>query len=109
MIRSIVMAVVALDHVSLAFGHLPLLDQAVLQIEAGERVCVIGRNGTGKSTLLRILSGEQRPDTGTVSVQSGSTVAMLEQDVPLSTNRSVFDVVSDGLGDISNLVASYHH
>jgi ABC transport system ATP-binding/permease protein len=103
------MAVAAFDRVSLAFGHLPLLDAAELQIEAGERVCVIGRNGSGKSTLLRLLGGEQQPDFGSVSLQSGLTTAMLDQDVPLSTNRTVFDVVSDGLGELSGLVASYHH
>ena len=56
------MPLVTLDHVSIAYGHVPLLDDASLQVEAGERVCVIGRNGTGKSTLLQIVSGEQAPD-----------------------------------------------
>ena len=59
------MPVASLDHVSIAFGHLPLLDDVVLQIERGERVGLVGRNGTGKSTLLQILSGEQHPDSGT--------------------------------------------
>jgi ATP-binding cassette subfamily F protein uup len=102
------MPLIALDHVSLAFGHLPLLDRVTLQIEPGERVCVIGRNGAGKSTLLRILGGEQVPDAGSVSTQSGLRVASLAQDVPLSADRPVFDVVADGLGDISDLVARYH-
>jgi ATP-binding cassette subfamily F protein uup len=103
------MPLVSLDHISLAFGHLPLLDDISFQIEPGERVCVIGRNGTGKSTLLRILSGEQVPDTGSVWVQPGARRARLEQDVPLSTDRPVFDVVSEGLGSLSQLVADYHH
>src|SRR5437762_3123314 len=60
------MPLVALDRVSLAFGHLPLVDSAALRIERGERVAVVGRNGAGKSTLLRIVSGEQPPDSGTV-------------------------------------------
>ena len=81
----------------------------VLQIEPGERVSLVGRNGTGKSTLLQILSGEQRPDAGSVWFQPGLRVARLAQDVPLSTNRSVVDVVADGLGELSELVASYHH
>src|SRR4051812_31712440 len=102
------MPLVVLDDVSLAFGHLPLLDQIALQIEAGERVSVVGRNGTGKSTLLRILGGEQAPDAGSVWVQPGVRIARLDQDIPLSSARSVFDIVAEGLGDISELVARYH-
>jgi ATP-binding cassette subfamily F protein uup len=99
---------VALDHVSLAFGDLPLLDAATLQIERGERVAVLGRNGAGKSSLLRIVSGEQRPDEGSVWTKPGLRPARLEQDVPFSTDRTVFAVVADGLGDLSDLVARYH-
>src|SRR5438309_3972510 len=102
------MAVVALDRVSLAFGHLPLLDEAMLRIEHGERVSVVGRNGAGKSTLLRIVSGEQAPDTGSVWKEPGLCIARLEQDVPFSTDRTVFEVVAEGLGDLSDLVAGYH-
>jgi ATP-binding cassette subfamily F protein uup len=102
------MPLVSLDRVSLAFGHLPLFDQSTLQIEPGERVSVVGRNGSGKSTLLRVVSGEQPPDTGSVSTGPGLRIAALEQDVPLSTARPVFDVVADGLGELSDLVARYH-
>ena len=70
----------------------------MLQLEAGERVSVVGRNGTGKSTLLRILSGEQAPDAGSVWRRPGLRVARLDQDVPLSDARTVFDVVAEGLG-----------
>src|ERR1700693_5905756 len=100
------MPLVSLDHISLAFGHLPLLDEISFQIEGRERVCVIGRNGTGKSTLLRILSGDQAPDTGSVWTAAGLRRARLEQDVPLSADRPVFDVVAEGLGAISDLVAT---
>jgi len=102
------MPLVSLDRVSLAFGHLPLFDQSTLQIEQGERVSVVGRNGSGKSTLLRVVSGEQPPDTGSVWTAPGLRIATLEQDVPLSTARTVFDVVADGLGELSDLVAAYH-
>src|SRR6266850_4269296 len=90
------MPLVALERVSIAFGHLPLLDDISLQVDARERVSVIGRNGTGKSTLLQIISGEIPPDSGTVWRQPALRVARLEQDVPLSAHRSVFDVVAEG-------------
>jgi len=103
------MPLVVLDHVTLAFGHLPLLDDVTLQVDAGERVCIVGRNGAGKSTLLQIASGELAPDAGTVWRQPGVRVARLVQDVPLSAHRAVFDVVADGLGDLGALVRNYHH
>src|SRR5262245_597709 len=103
------MSLVALDGVTLAFGHVPLVDDATLRIDRGERVAVLGRNGSGKSTVLRILSEEQKPDTGSVSKEPRLSVARLEQDVPFSTDRTVFDVVADGLGELRDLVAAYHH
>jgi ATP-binding cassette subfamily F protein uup len=90
------MPLVSLDRVSIAFGHLPLLDEASFQIDAKERVAVLGRNGTGKSTLLKIISGEVPADSGLVWRQPALKVSRLEQDVPLSSNRTVFDVVADG-------------
>ena len=90
------MPLAALDRVSIAFGHLPLLEEISLQIDARERVAIIGRNGTGKSTLLRIISGEIAPDGGTVWRQPALRVARLEQDVPLSADAPVFDVVAEG-------------
>jgi ATP-binding cassette subfamily F protein uup len=102
------MPLVSLDHISHAYGHLLLLDDVSLQLEAGERVAIIGRNGTGKSTLLRILSAEVPPDAGSVWRAPGARVARLEQDVPLDTDASVFEVVVEGLGDLSALVAEYH-
>jgi ATP-binding cassette subfamily F protein uup len=103
------MPLVSLDRVSVAFGHLPLLDGITLKIEPRERLALIGRNGTGKSTLLRVLSGEQPADAGLVWRQPGIRVARLVQDVPLATDRPVFDVVADGLGTLSALVRDYHH
>jgi len=103
------MALLTIDHVSVAYGHLLLLDDVAMQVDAGERICILGRNGTGKSTLLRIISGEQVPDAGTIWRQPALRVARLEQDVPLSAHRPVFDVVADGLGTLSDLVKAYHH
>jgi ATP-binding cassette subfamily F protein uup len=103
------MPLVALDHVSQAYGHLPLLDNVAMQVELGERIAIIGRNGTGKSTLMQIIGGELPPDSGTVWTQPGARVARLVQDVPLSADRPVFDVIAEGLGDLSSLITNYHH
>ena len=102
------MPLFTLDAVSVAFGHLPLLDAVAFQVDPGERVAVIGRNGTGKSTLLKIVAGDLAPDAGTVWRQPGIVVARLDQDVPLAAARPVFDVVADGLGALSELVTAYH-
>jgi ATP-binding cassette subfamily F protein uup len=91
------MPLVVLDQVSIAYGHLPLLEQVSLQVDAGERIAVIGRNGTGKSTLLQIISGEVAPDGGTVWHQPATRVARLVQDIPLSADRPVAEVVADGV------------
>ena len=90
------MPLVSLDRVSIAFGHLPLLDGVALQLDPRERVAVIGRNGTGKSTLLRIVNGDLQPDAGTAWRQPALKTARLDQDVPLNADRPVFDVVAEG-------------
>ena len=102
------MPLVVLDRVSLAFGHLPLLDGVTLQVEEGERLCLLGRNGSGKSTLLRLVNGELVPDAGTVWRQPGIRTARLDQDAALSSDHVVFDVVAEGLGELSSLVSAYH-
>jgi ATP-binding cassette subfamily F protein uup len=91
------MPLVALERVSIAYGHLPLLDEASLQIDSGERIAVLGRNGTGKSTLLQIVAGDTPADAGTVWRQPALRVARLVQDVPLTDSRSVFAVVAEGV------------
>ena len=96
------MPLLTLDHIHHAFGHLPLLDDVSLQLESRERVSVIGRNGAGKSTLLQIISGEQAPDAGSVWHEPALRIARLEQDVPLTSTRSIFDVVAEGLTGLSD-------
>jgi ABC transport system ATP-binding/permease protein len=91
------MPLVTLDRISMAFGHLPLLDQANFRIEARERVCVIGRNGTGKSTLLQIVSGDLSPEQGTVWREPGLRIGRLAQDALVADDRRVFDIVAEGL------------
>ena len=103
------MPLLTLDRVSMAYGHLPLLDAVNLQVEPGERIAIIGRNGTGKSTIMQILGGELPPDSGVVWRQPGAKVARLVQDVPLSADRPVFDVIAEGLGDLATLITDYHH
>ena len=92
------MPLVALEHISHAYGHVPLLDDVGLQVDNGERIAIIGRNGSGKSTLIQIIAGELPPDRGTVWRQPGTRVARLVQDVPLSAHRTVAEVVGEGLG-----------
>jgi ATP-binding cassette subfamily F protein uup len=97
-----------LDSVALAYGHLPLFSNASLRIEPGERICLIGRNGAGKSSLLRVVSGEVPPDAGTLWRSPGLRVSRLDQDVPAAGSGSVFDEVAAGLGELGALVAEYH-
>ena len=93
------MPLVTLDHVSMAYGHLPLLDDASLRIESRERVCVIGRNGTGKSTLLQIVSGDVVPQSGEVWREPGLRIGRLAQDALVDGDQRVFDVVAGALRD----------
>jgi len=102
------MALLALQDVSIAFGGPSVLDHASFAIDPGERVCLLGRNGAGKSTVMRLIAGMQQPDSGEIVRQSGVTVTMLEQDVPAGVGGSIFDVVAAGLGPTGDLIARYH-
>ncbi len=102
------MALVSLQDVKIAFGGPELLDGVTFQVEKGERVCLVGRNGAGKSTLMRIISGGTSPDSGEVIWANDARAAILEQEVPLDMDGTVFDVVSSGLGGIVELIAEYH-
>ncbi|MFN5583117.1 ATP-binding cassette domain-containing protein [Gemmatimonas sp.] len=102
------MALVSLQEVRVAFGGPPVLDGANLAIERGERVCVLGRNGAGKSTFMQVLDGTLLPDSGLVVRQGGVTIARLEQDVPRTLTGTMFDIVSAGLGEAGALLARYH-
>ena len=101
------MALLSLQDVSISFGGAPLLEKASLQIEKGERVCLIGRNGEGKTTLLKLISGEIHSDSGTISVQKGAVIAGLSQELPAGLTGSVYDVVAAGLGRIGTLLEEY--
>src|SRR3954463_10486519 len=102
------MALLGMQDISIAFGGPPILDRANLAIERGERVCLLGRNGAGKSTIMKLLDGTMLPDSGEVVRQTALTVARLEQEVPDDVSGSTFDVVAAGLGDAGRLLARYH-
>ena len=85
-----------------------VLDHARFAIERGERVCLLGRNGAGKSTVMKLLDGTIAPDSGEIVRQTGVTVARLEQEVPDDIDGTTFDVVAAGLGDVGRLLARYH-
>jgi ATP-binding cassette subfamily F protein uup len=87
------MALVSLKDITLGFGGQPLLDKISLQIEPVERICLVGRNGVGKSTLMRIIHGQQEPDAGEVIRQKGLRVAFLSQEVPEAIEGRVIDIV----------------
>ncbi|QOW47346.1 MULTISPECIES: ATP-binding cassette domain-containing protein [Acinetobacter] len=101
------MAYITLRDVQLAFGGPALLDGANFSLERGERVCLIGRNGEGKSTLLKLIEGSLLPDAGEVSLQNGITIAMLAQDVPMDSGK-VADIVADGAGQAASVLKAYH-
>lgn len=102
------MALLFLRDITLSFGAAPLLDKASLQIEPNERICLVGRNGEGKSTLLKIIEGAIQADSGSRIVQDGVTIAKLQQEVPHDTVGSIFDVIASGLDDIGDLIKQFH-
>ncbi|MBN9133473.1 MAG: ATP-binding cassette domain-containing protein [Nitrosospira multiformis] len=102
------MPLLTLEKTSLAFGHHALLDQADLQLDSGERIGLIGRNGGGKSSLLRILAGETQPDDGRVWYAPGLKLAYVAQEPELEADLTVFQEVSKGLGSVSRVLIQYH-
>ncbi len=102
------MSLIQLQHVDFSIGGPLLLEQVNLSIEANERVCIVGRNGEGKSTLMKLITGELHVDDGEVRLQSGVVVARMAQEVPQDTAGSVFEVVAEGLGDLGRLLGRYH-
>jgi ATP-binding cassette subfamily F protein uup len=101
------MSLLRFDEVSLEFGDLKILSEAEFSIDASERVCLIGRNGAGKSTTLKLISGELEPDRGEIVRGQGLVVSQLAQTLPEAMNLHVRDVVRAGLRDIEALLAEY--
>ncbi len=103
------MALVRLEKISIAFGHHALLDEASLVISKGERICVVGRNGAGKSTMLKLVSGEIHQDSGSIWCQPGLKIGQLAQDLPVAGDDTVFDIIADGIPGVGQLIRDYHH
>jgi ATP-binding cassette subfamily F protein uup len=97
-----------LDELCLAYGHVPLLDHASLVLEPGERVGLIGRNGTGKSSLLRIIEGLAKPDDGIVRLSPGARLAAVAQEPAFPEGKTVFEAVAEGVGAAARLLVEYH-
>ena len=102
------MALLSLDDAGLAFGHVALLAHAGLQVERGERIGLIGRNGSGKSSLLRVLTGEASLDEGSLRLEPGARVALVAQEPELDPALDVYDAIAGGLGALAERLIAYH-
>lgn len=103
------MSIIRFENVSLAYGHRPLLDNVTFAIEEGQKICLLGRNGEGKSSLMSLLMKSSDPDSGVINFQKGLKVGALPQSMPDADERNVFDVVAEGLPEIGQVLSEYHH
>ncbi|GHE22996.1 ATP-binding cassette domain-containing protein [Halomonas urumqiensis] len=103
------MTLLRLEQLQLAFGTHVLFDGADLVLEKGERLALVGRNGTGKSTLLKLVAGEIQADGGNIWRAPGLKIGVLAQDLPDATGQTIFDVVAQGLPEAGELLSEYHH
>jgi ATP-binding cassette subfamily F protein uup len=104
---SSIMAVLSISSAQLAFGHVALLDHAEFSLETQERVGLIGRNGTGKSSLLKVISGTFKLDDGLLVMQQGIKIAYVEQEPTFDPAMSVYDAVASGMGEMQAMLAEY--
>jgi ATP-binding cassette subfamily F protein uup len=102
------MPLISLKDIHLAYGADPLLDGVSLGIEPGERICLVGRNGAGKSSLMRLIAGRIQADSGELVTEQGLRIGWLEQEVPEAVDGSIFSVVAGGLGELGALVNAWH-
>lgn len=103
------MSLIKIEKAYLSYGLQVLLDEIDLVVEKGHRLCLIGRNGAGKSSLLKVIAGEVDLDKGEVILQSGIRIARLEQDLPDADDRLVFDSVASAFPGLGDLLSEYHH
>ncbi len=103
------MTLLKLTQVSLAYGATPLLEEVSWQIARGERVCIIGRNGTGKSSMMHLVKGSRLADTGEVWRAPGLKIGELPQELPVADDKTIFEVVAEGLDGVGALLAEFNH
>ena len=103
------MALLQLKDIELSFGGPLLLDKVQLSIEPKERVCLIGRNGEGKSTLMKVIAGDIIADSGERQMAKEIVITQLEQTIPKNTEGSIYDIVASGLAEVGELLNQYHH
>ena len=103
------MALLTLRNINLGFGGPNLFDSLNLQIEPRERLCLLGRNGEGKSTLMKLIGGMVKADEGSIEQQQNLKIAYLTQDIPDDIEGSVYDVVASGLEGVGEILKNYHH
>ena len=101
------MALITLTEGKLAFGHVPLLDRTAFSLESVERIGLIGRNGTGKSSLLKILAGLEKLDDGLLQYQQNIRIAYVAQEPILQTEHTVFEAAAEGLAQVKALREEY--
>ena len=102
------MSILSIENLHFAVGHHALLDGVFLNMDAGDKIGIVGRNGAGKSSLLKIIAGKMPADDGKVSIQNGLKTVFVPQESAFDECASVFDIVSSGLGDIQNDLRLYH-
>lgn len=102
------MSLIRLESVSLAYGHKPLLDEVDFVIEQGDRICLLGRNGEGKSSLMSLLTRAALPDSGQLVFDKAVKVGFLPQDLPPADDKTAFEVVAEGLAEVGELLKQYH-
>ncbi len=103
------MPLITLDNISLSFSDKPILNKVSSTIHKGDKIALIGRNGEGKSTFMRILSGLIEPDDGKLNIKKGTKISYLEQTLPQDNDKNLFDIVAEGLGEIGIILKQYQH
>ncbi len=103
------MPLITLDNISLSFSDKPILNKVSSTIHKGDKIALIGKNGEGKSTFMRILAGTIEPDDGKLKIKKGTRISYLEQTLPQGNDKNLFDIVAEGLGEIGIILKQYQH